>query len=380
MQTSYLTSGPGVPTFSRFKDAWDKIKDKPYCSGIEDDVVAVKIPVQVQTDIKTFCLAELKVQQHRADYKEFLQTVLLFLGEDMPDYHFCPPGAISHARWMAKGIYNIKIFLFRKHFHLTKKELDGLRGVCIFIVKAWYNCTRAIEAPNQDLNFLKAGANYFDPIESQKLVAKFCGHLWYLSDEAVAFALFDSNVALDTKRKMAKAIRAFELDKEEYEDELFDEEQEKDVSCDENSADEESENEESEDAGNDGHTRSQQVISYKGVKIIRLTAKQVDEEIIEKDLSHFVTCETANFFKRFGLSTDCIYTEPETWTERKDYQQAQEIVRDLHVVNDAAERGVKLMEDYNNVLCRSEKQKQFILQVVSANRKAYPLHEKNKLI
>ena len=37
-----------------------------------------------------------------------------------------------------------------------------------------------------------------------------------------------------------------------------------------------------------------------------------------------------------------------------------------------AERGVKLFEEYNSFLANDEEQKQFILQVVEANRKAVP--------
>jgi len=44
----------------------------------------------------------------------------------------------------------------------------------------------------------------------------------------------------------------------------------------------------------------------------------------------------------------------------------------LRVVNDTAERGVKLFEEYNSLLTNDEEEKQFILQVVEANRKAVP--------
>lgn len=53
------TSGPGVPMFARFKEKWDNIKYKTYRSGIEDDEVAARIPVQAQMEIKSFCLAQL---------------------------------------------------------------------------------------------------------------------------------------------------------------------------------------------------------------------------------------------------------------------------------------------------------------------------------
>lgn len=383
------TSSPGVPMFARFKEKWANIKDKPYSSGIEDDEVAIKIPVHVQIEIKTFCLTQLNDKHPRADYKEFLEIVLLFLGEDIPNYHFIPPGPISHARWMAKGIYCPKMFLFRKHLRLTKKELNGLRDISIFIVtlyvKAWFGCTRAIAAPNQDLEFLKAATEYasIDQKLSQKLVAKFCGHLWYLSGEAVALALFDENVPDETKVKMTKAMQVFE--NEGFDDELPGEESEdeEDEGGDERGNEETDEYEDSSGGEADDEPAAAPpapVVGFERVKRIKLRSKQVNQDFIAKDLSHFVTSETQNLLKRFGLQSDFIYTEPKTWPGRDDYRHAQEIIRKLHVVNDAAERGVKLVEDYNNVLCRNEKEKQFLLQVVSRNRKLQPSHDKNKLI
>jgi len=47
--------------------------------------------------------------QPRNDYKELLELALIFLGEKpkTPTF-FHVPGAIHHARWMAKAIYCIK--------------------------------------------------------------------------------------------------------------------------------------------------------------------------------------------------------------------------------------------------------------------------------
>lgn len=383
------TSGPGVPMFSSFKEKWENIKDKPYSPGIEDDEVAAKISVEVQIDIKSFCLAQLKEKQPRNDYKEFLQIVLLFLGQNIPSYHFSPPGPVSHARWMAKGIYCPKMFLFRKHLNLN--ELNGLRDVSIFIVtlyvKAWFSSTKAIEAINNDLNFLKGIVRYasIDQIVSERLVKRFCGHLWYLSGEAVALGLFDPNIPCDIKRKMAKAILIFEEEKEEYEEELSDDEMdESSVDASEKESDvgaiEEDDLEDSGSSGNQDRARSVHVFGFQGVKRITLTSKQINKEVMHNDLSHFVTPETANFFTRFGLSADFIGTDPDVWKDREDYQKSLEILSNLHVVNDAAERGVKLIADYTNVLCRNEEEKIFLLQVVAENRKNYLSHDKNKLI
>ena len=59
----------------------------------------------------------------RDDYEEFLQLALIFLGgTPSGGIKYRAPGAIHHARWMAKAIYSFKIFLFRDQFKLTKKE------------------------------------------------------------------------------------------------------------------------------------------------------------------------------------------------------------------------------------------------------------------
>lgn len=42
------------------------------------------------------------------------------------------------------------------------------------------------------------------------------------------------------------------------------------------------------------------------------------------------------------------------------------------VVNDVAERNVKLIEEYNTILTKDEDQKQYHLQVVNEYRKKYP--------
>lgn len=52
---------------------------------------------------------------------------------------------------------------------------------------------------------------------------------------------------------------------------------------------------------------------------------------------------------------------------------------DLTVVNDCAERGVKLIEDFNKLLTKDEEDLQFLLQVVSSYREKFPSHAKKDL-
>ena len=52
------------------------------------------------------------------------------------------------------------------------------------------------------------------------------------------------------------------------------------------------------------------------------------------------------------------------------------IVHQMKVVNDIAERGVRLMDEYNSILTNNEEQKQYLLQVVKEYRSRIP--DKNK--
>jgi len=62
------------------------------------------------------------------------------------------------------------------------------------------------------------------------------------------------------------------------------------------------------------------------------------------------------------------------------YNEAERIVRSLKVVNDAAERCVKLIQDYNNILTKDEEQKQFLLQVIQQHRHIYPDSRKSTVV
>ena len=57
------------------------------------------------------------------------------------------------------------------------------------------------------------------------------------------------------------------------------------------------------------------------------------------------------------------------WSEDPDFLKFKEVAVHLKVVNDAAERGVKLLSDYLNILTRDDEQRDKILQVVQYHRK-----------
>lgn len=326
------TSGPEVPIFNRFAADWENFDHTSFKSGLEDPIVRSKINEDECEAIIIFCNQELQKTQIRADYKELLQLTKAFLGGDCESFRTCGP--TSHARFMGKGIYSLKIFLFREQFNLTKREMDGLRSICIFLVrlyvKVWFACTNAIRAPNQDLNFLKDSIAYAetDPVVSEAILNKWKNHLWYLAPETVALAFFDPDVSVEEKRNMVGRLQSAE-------------------------------------------------------PIIKLidNRKILNPKLLQNNnLSDFVSYKTKNFFDAFGLISEFLELDPSLWETNGDYQDALDVCRDLFVVNDTAERGVKFMGNYNRVLTKDEEQYAFILQCIDKYRQKYPSHNKSDLI
>lgn len=129
------SGGPEVTMFDRFAKKWKNIDATKYGSGMNDEIVLKNISAEECEDLKVFCHENLREKQPRGDYKELLELALVFLGESAHIFH--PPSATSHARFMSKGIYSLKMFAFRQQFELTIIELDGLRRLCIFLVRIY---------------------------------------------------------------------------------------------------------------------------------------------------------------------------------------------------------------------------------------------------
>lgn len=73
-------------------------------------------------------------------YSEFLNLVIIILGKgtlSSSNIALRAPGAFHHARWMAKAIYCLRIYLFRDQFYLTNQELNNIRDICQFIVRLY---------------------------------------------------------------------------------------------------------------------------------------------------------------------------------------------------------------------------------------------------
>ena len=77
-------------------------------------------------------------------------------------------------------------------------------------------------------------------------------------------------------------------------------------------------------------------------------------------LADFATQRSLNFFSAPSIGRDFLHSDPETWHSREDYRNAKTTVSALGVINDCAERSVKLTTDLNVALTHDEKQRQLI--------------------
>lgn len=311
------STAPQPEIFRKFQTGWSKLDKNKYKTVIEDKNFRNKISNPEQ--ISNYLFEQLKIRQPRDDYKEFIQLCLIYLGRLPPEkITFRVPGAIHHVRWMAKAIYCLKIYLFRNQFSLTDLERKAIEDICLFIiniyVKAWFNAHEPTLAPNQDLQLLKSLVQYriIDKEVADKALSKIINHLWYLNSEQVAFSFFDDTLEKNVKTSMVRKLWA---------------------------------EEENDEVNSDNRDLK-----------AKLNFQEVDH-LLDKEIYYFVSSRTLNFFKRFEVDTYFLNTDPDVWCENQHYLKAKKIVDGLRVVNDTAERGVKLIQDFNSSLTKDEEQR-----------------------
>ncbi|BES89663.1 Hypothetical protein NTJ_02470 [Nesidiocoris tenuis] len=107
----------------------------------------------------------------------------------------------------------------------------------------------------------------------------------------------------------------------------------------------------------------------------------IDSRVIEmSSLEDFVSQNTRKFFSITGLSPDFLEREVVTWESDPEYLHIKNIVSSMRVVNDIAERGIALMEEYNKLRTQNEEQKQYLLLTVKEFRKKFPDSRKSTLL
>lgn len=226
--------------------------------------------------------------------------------------------------------------MFKDQFEMRAAEIVGLREICVFIIlfyiKSWFTCTNAITASQSDLTLLQNLIKYSktNAKVSKAAIVKVTSHLWYLSEELVGLAYFDSSVSSEVKIKMRDAMR---------------------------------------------------LTDSSATNTLKCVVKEVDwPAILTKDLSNFVTKRSHFLFDQFGISTEFLDEPPNQWEFNENFQRGLKIFKNLKVTNDVAERGVALIQEFNGAFTTDEEQRQYALQIIKNHRKMYSTPNKQNFI
>ena len=316
-------NSPDYAFFQQFARSWHLIDEDNYDSlEIQDENDRLQ-----QNEIIQFCLNQLENFQPRDDYREALELVLITLGHKTQKFSFKRPGACHKARWLAVVIYCLKINLFRVQLGIPPEDclqLERLiRFICLIYIQHWYLSPTARNAPHMDLLLHKKMVSYLnvDREIANAVLDKLKRHTWYLNMEYAPFSLFSEFVSDDEKLEIATAL-------------------------------------------NNVRPPAQ----YKGgypsevkLSIRPHIARNYKLSSFVKPGSHFIF-DTMNFDKsRLSLPVN-------DWKNHEGFKEIESFVRNILVVNDTAERGIKLISDYANCLTKNASERQEILQLVEYHR------------
>lgn len=318
------STGPENLLFKQFRKDWSSI-DQSRASPAPADVLR---EFSNLSEEKAFIVNALQTGSFpRSDYRELLQLCAVFLGAVSPsDVTFKAPGALHNARWMAKAIYCLKMYIFRDQLSLASKE-DGVRQVGLFVAccytRFWHEAPLAVRAPLNDLSFIRALSTFPNSKVATAGVKAMKRHLWFLSEELIGLTLFDDRVSHQQKQKIVDNLKR---------------------------------------PSNRAEVQK------------RLDGRTFDPAL---PLEDYVTEKTTHLFDALATNGKAeaeifMSKAPAAWSEDPGYLRLKQRAQMLRVTNDCAERGIALIQRYNSTITRDEDQKQYLLRVVYKHRKEKP--------
>ena len=221
------TLAPNNQLFKCFQKEWNNLKDEIDLSKLSRfDVKAVRgtfLETKVLESIQ-FCKIALKTEVFpRGDYTELLELTLMYLSPES-SFKIRAPSSVSHARFMAKAIYYLKIQIL--HPQLTyevtpveQKEISRMAEFVSIFYSVWFLRTSLPSAaPYQDIKAFWQMTRYKRYIEihqpeSERVIDGIEGildsmrkHAWYLDQTLVPLALLDPDIDEKEREDMAKKL------------------------------------------------------------------------------------------------------------------------------------------------------------------------------
>ena len=292
-------------------------------------------------EMKNQCRSLLPKNFIRGDYKELVKLVLFYLGDSSQErVQFLQPGALHKARWMAKILYSIKMVMLAPKIMsqlprgavFGARQLGRLQSFVKFVVTCyvpwWLTAPVAAYAPTNDVALVARLRRYAEVDEtcSDAAIKSFERHIWYLTQELVPLTLFCGSVSDSVKEAMVEKLKEFQR-KPDF-DHRF------------------------------GSSFGKP--SFPDLDLIK-----------DLKMEAFIGQDSWMFFKVMKVDTAFLERPVSSWCSDPGYLRAKEVIGTLSVVNDSAERGVKLANDFLGTTPYEERYSN-ILQVVEESRKNIP--------
>lgn len=335
------SKSPESCLFLRFRKRFDALPQNTALYQLDTSQYSAKASKLVKSlkDNASSILQSLETFQ-REDYKELMELCLLFFG-GKERISFKRPGAVHKARWMAKLLYAIKICLLESAILqlpqgtiITNLQLSKLKRFVTFATLVyspwWFSCNSALNSPFNDLKLyqnLLAFAEVDRQIAASAIKA-LERHLWYLTAEMIPLSLFSSLVPRPDKIALANKLLVVKP-----------------------------------------HECIHAPLHRYGTGFGKPTfPKNIS---LSTTLADLVTKDSWFIFTLLQIDDTFLNNEIESWPSNIAFKSALENTAAINVVNDCAERGVKLSSDVLTA-ARSEEHYQNILQVVEEDRRCLP--------
>ena len=305
------TTAPYDPLFKKLQDKWndvakeveDMVESNTYTKFDWKKHRGSFLGERAQ-EVLQFCQRASTVGTFdRGDYKEMCELAALYLGVKVPDFKgILRPGAHHNARFMAKAIYIEKLVMFQKILpFLSDQDLNNINRAAIFVVLfyvPWFlTCALPEKAPSNDLLALQQ-MRKFATVDSQLANAvnkSLCRHTWFFSQHLCLAAIVDDDLDDIVRAKMAAKLLSHQVP--------------------------------------DSFTV--------GYPEINLPISEI------KELSDLIGPDSW-FLIKLSKITDMSWLQEkvENWWMNSSYQRFKKFITKLSVVNDCAERGVKLIQEF----------------------------------
>ena len=338
------SKSPDIMIFNRFKENFEKLT-----YGNLDNMQIPEIPVHLiglKDSIVNLCREAYKADFARGDYKELIQLTLVYLNAAPEGFkRLQRPGALHKARWMSKLLYSLKIVLISDQILdlpsgtvLGVGQFPKLQQFVEFVVFCytpwWISTPVSSAAPINDLKLIQSIQKYkhHHPGIGNAALKAIGLHMWYLTEELVPLSLFSHSLSDEEKDLVSKKILQSQS--------------------------------------------SDSCVQRTGSNFGKPIFPDVPQ--VTCDLSEFAGKDSWAFFRILDISPNFLNTPAASWPSNEEYAVGKVVVANLCVVNDAAEKGVKLCHDFLGS-SRRESNLQNVLQVVENCRGQLPNQRKRKL-